>query len=544
MGLRNLFCKLNRSRSNTTTDEHDVNNYNNTMTDKQKMTMVLDAKDGFPEPLRIVIDAAAAAHKKPKVFLAHIQNEFVNWLLIIHDNDTGLDEDRDTFQQVELALRFFPKVLSSRKHHGLFPLLWLTRSHKSVSFVPLFAKLGAELGNFHANERGGMVFGRESVFSQLAASTTTTTATTTTTIHRNTNNNSNTDESNGHAGDDTSKKQQQHQQEEEEQDDLVTDCKFLNVIRELRACNLMTESDVLEYNMIETLCKQQSSFPKQRFLYLIDWNPKALLSNYNTTAASTTITTSTTSGSNNNNNNNNNNISPRLVSFFLKETTTTTTSGSQTTTTTTTTTTNGLDGAKTLFGLAMKYYPNELGFLFDTTYVVDGEKKPSSFRQLHGKKKTMKKLVSKRKLVVVAGAEDEDAAAAAAATVEDEPTTNETKEDTNNSNNNNCCFVTSLFEFACDAYGREKVHSIVDGLVHQQMQKDANFTKKAVIRAATRNREESAETIFLMMQTDPSLLFVLLQQQQQQQSNKNKNASVVVAAPSTLATDPRAMVRA
>jgi hypothetical protein len=502
MGLRNLFCKLNRSPSNTTTD---VNNNYNKMTDKQKMTMVLERKDEFPEPLRIVIDIAAAtasqaANKKqpPKVFLAHIQDEFVHWL--IH---TGLDEDRDTFQQVELALRFFPTVLSSRKHHGLFPLLWLTRSTKSVSFVPLLAKLGAELGVFHANERGGMVFGRESIFSQLAASTTTTTATTA--IHRN------IDDGNDHANDGTSKQQQEQEQQKEEQD-LVTDCKFLNVIRELRACNLMTESDVLEYNMIETLCKQQSSFPKQRFLYLIDWNPKALLSNYNTT----TSTTCTASG-------NNNNISPQLVSFFLKQTTsssqTTTTSSSQTTTTSTTTTTTGLDGAKTLFGLAMKYYPNELGFLFDTTYVVDGEKKPSSFRRLHGKKKTMKKLVSKRKLVV------------AAAGAEDEPTTNG--------------FVTSLFEFACDAYGREKVLSIVNELVHQQMQKDANFTKKAVIRAATCNREESAETIFLLMQTDPSLFFVLLQQSNKTKTNnKNKNNASVVAAPSTRATNPRAMVRA
>lgn len=79
------------------------------------------------------------------------------------------------------------------------------------------------------------------------------------------------------------------------------------------------------------------------------------------------------------------------------------------------------------FGLLMKYFPEELGFIFGKPLFFD---------------KTYPKWCRHHRI----------------------------------------SYWTSCFEFACKDHGGEKALSIVDDLVHEQVQKDANFTRKALYR--------------------------------------------------------------
>lgn len=388
---------------------------------RRKKTVVLERRNEFPERLRCAIEKASLDEKSsrnPTIFLSRIQDEFQDWLfeaaLPNEDSCRGLDDERDTEQQVELALRFFPRVLCHRRY-GLFPIFWLTKSTRSVSFIPLFARLGAELGLFRESERGGLVFGTNGmdVFSQLAATATTRAC-----------------------GESAEPRQE------------VVDAKFLAVIEKLREAKLMRRSDICRYKMIDILC-HQSFFPEQRFRYLVDWCPSALLSNYGRGKIKT--------------------ISVRLITRFFDK--------------------DDISGIRMLFELSMKYYPAELGFLFDTIYTVDDEKKPSSFRKKPiGFSNSNSNSKRNRRFIV---GQDNDVGAS-----EDNlppPLENS---------------ITSLFEFACDTYGKKEVQRIVDKLLFLQMTKDTNFTRKAVVRAAAscEPSDNGAESIFLLMQRDPTLL--------------------------------------
>jgi len=397
-----------------------------------KKNVIIERKDEFPERLKQAIEEASLnSSRNPNIFLTRIQETFADWLFEAalsnnEDSRCGLDDERDTEQQVELALRFFPRVLCQRRY-GLFPIFWLTKSTRSVSFIPLFARLGTELGLFQESERGGLVFGTNGmdVFSQLAATATT------------------GGESNG----------------EGPPNQEIVDAKFLAVIQKLRETKLMRRSDIEKYKMIDIL-RQQSVFPKQRFLYLVDWCPSALLSNHGRGKVQT--------------------ISVGLIMRFFDK--------------------DDISGIKMLFELSMKYYPAELGFLFDTIYTVDDEKDPSSFRK---KPRTLNTTTinnrynrrNRRRIIV-----EEDNSEIAGAASEDNNNLPHTKLDKNS--------ITSLFEFACDTYGAKEVQHIVDRLLFGQMTKDTNFTRNAVVRAAAscRTSVNGAESIFLLMQKDPTLL--------------------------------------
>jgi hypothetical protein len=85
-----------------------------------------------------------------------------------HENYRGLDCDRDTEDEVEAAIRFFPNVISRRggEFHE-YPIQLLAYAFKTVrrltnikavSFIPLLVKLAIELGQFdEEEERGGIL---------------------------------------------------------------------------------------------------------------------------------------------------------------------------------------------------------------------------------------------------------------------------------------------------------------------------------------------------------------------------------------------------
>ncbi len=255
--------------------------------DRRKMYTILQRRAELPIPLRSIIDEMDHT-EKPKAFLMNVEFELYKFLSGINGS---LDGERDTVDQVELAIRLFPNVLSRRNFRMSFPVHCLFRSIKSVSFVPLFARLGTELGDFRPRERGGFVLGTFSnCFHKLASSC-----------------------EDVPINDPTGQE--------------LMDRKFLEIIQELRTIDFMKESDIVDYwYMIDTLC-QQKHFPTRRFLYLVDWNPRSLLKP-----------------------NRENAILDALLSRFLLNDDT-----------------KSLEGAKMLFGVLMRYYPYDLGFLFDKT---------------------------------------------------------------------------------------------------------------------------------------------------------------------------------
>jgi len=437
---------------------------------RRKKSIVLQRRDEFPERIRIAIDEARErrkSSKKPKIFLAQVQNALADWIFEAAGESgsgggkdgfasRGLDDRRDTRRQVEIALRCFPEVLRQRRY-GLFPIMWLSKSIRSASFIPLFAKLGVELGIFQDCDRGGLVFGANGmdVFSQLAASSC---------CRRRDVAEEDEDErrENRREGDDAS-----HQRE--------VDVLFLGVYEELRAMNLMKRSDIRAFKIMDILCRQKV-FPERRFRYFVDWDPSVLLSDNNNNGGGGCDSSNKT-------------VSIRLIKRFFDK--------------------KDISGLKMLFELAVRYYPVELGFLFDTMYSVDGEKKPSSFR----KKKKRSSFEKKKKKKHHPGSKRR-------INVNDDMNRSDHTAMSLNSNNNNSDHSrtsivplfehsTSLFEFACDVHGRETVEALVDSMLHDRMTKDPDFTRKALVRAAIGDEERgAAEIVYRLLRKDPTVLLL------------------------------------
>jgi len=404
-------------------------------TGRRKKSFVLEKQKEFP--LRIQIAIAEVGRRKqaknPKVFLGMVQNALADWLFeaaTSQSAECGPDDERDTPQQMELALRFFPEVLKMRRY-GLFPIMWLSKSMRSVSFIPLFARLGIELNLFQDSERGGLVFGSNGmdVFSQLAAS---------------------------RAEDGAEGK---IRRDDEAYQNLVDET-FLKVLRELRKDDLMTSKDIRAFKMIDLLCAQ-AVFPEQRFRYLIDWNPSVLLSN-NKVSGKT--------------------VSMRLITRFFDK--------------------QDIGGLKMLFELSMKYYPVELGFLFDTMYSVEDEKsfrkKPSSFRK--------KKHKSNKKRLAANNNDDMNQSDHSRSDHSRSSTISSSTRDRSGGKQPLFEESTSLFQFACETYGKEDVEKLVDSMVYGQIAKDADFTRKAIVHAAALPEEDAPDTVYMLLQKDPTAL--------------------------------------
>ena len=168
----------------------------------------------------------------------------------------GLDSERDTEEEVAIAIRSCPEVLTQRdERFGFYPISCLTcmmrrhnrnedrkivRNVKAISFVHLFVQLAIEFNSFPNEERGGLLIeyeGDRTGICGLVVSS-----------------HSSCDE-----------EYQQH-----------VDSTFLAVLIRLRRSGYLVENDIQQYNLVHKICLQQQ-FSVQRFRFLIEWDPSALL---------------------------------------------------------------------------------------------------------------------------------------------------------------------------------------------------------------------------------------------------------------------------
>ena len=143
----------------------------------KKKLEIVKRKSEFPVKIREAIEDAI--EESPQSFLRTIESKLLdllwdNFKAWPIDATKGLNCDRDTEAEVEVAIRFFPNVLSyDRYHGGYYPIYAQFRNFggdenlKAASFIPLFAKLGIELGQFEEEERGGLT-GRRNMLKELA----------------------------------------------------------------------------------------------------------------------------------------------------------------------------------------------------------------------------------------------------------------------------------------------------------------------------------------------------------------------------------------
>ena len=220
-------------------------------TNVQKKVTILEHKFGFPGRLQTAIDEAKEENLSPYRFRLNIEKKLVDWLSenwwVDHiDESKGLNCDRDTKAEVELAIRFFPNALSKqRNRRRCYPIYWQLGNRsgkcnlKAMPFIPLFAKLGMELDKFTEEERGGLICGGCNVLVRLAVC-------------------------NSHlVGDD-----EEHQQ--------LVEKISLAAMKELVENDLFKIEHICEYNMIGELCVQYI-FSEQRFLYMANWDPDSLI---------------------------------------------------------------------------------------------------------------------------------------------------------------------------------------------------------------------------------------------------------------------------
>ncbi|MGK3747418.1 MAG: hypothetical protein ACI90V_014282 [Bacillariaceae sp.] len=204
-----------------------------------KISSVLERKEEFPLRNRKKIDVLI------KEFLENLGDD-IHDMLCENDlrNYDGLDSDRDTEEEVETAIQFFPEVLSKkggdRNNYPIQYLVVLFRDDfywgsnlKAVSFIPLLARLAIELGLFEEEERGGLLcedtYTDENVLKGL--------------MYSNTN---------------------------------ETDDEYLYVSLRLRKMGLLRKEDIQTYDLLNKLCWQNSYFAEMRFRFLVEWDPNAL----------------------------------------------------------------------------------------------------------------------------------------------------------------------------------------------------------------------------------------------------------------------------
>ena len=179
-----------------------------------------------------------------------------HWLLGWH----GLDQDVDTEDEAELAIRCFPSILTQTTHlkstglHHAFPIHMLLSDSNTVCFLPLICELGIELGGFQKEEKGGLECCNSSIsiVSQLLCNRIAST----------------TEASRAHY------RGQVPNTEKADQESLVA------LIR-LWKKGLVTKEDIRWFQLIIDLFYAASyrelDFIEERLRLLIDWNPDVLL---------------------------------------------------------------------------------------------------------------------------------------------------------------------------------------------------------------------------------------------------------------------------
>jgi hypothetical protein len=131
-----------------------------------ELISLLQRKGGFLKRTRRKIDEQVIR------FLDNTKDDIHDMLcanIIDSENYLGLDSDRDTEEELERTIRFFPGVLSRRKIRGrysYYPIKCVSYSLmnsskrcnlKAVSFIPVLARIAIELDCFNDKWRGGLL---------------------------------------------------------------------------------------------------------------------------------------------------------------------------------------------------------------------------------------------------------------------------------------------------------------------------------------------------------------------------------------------------
>jgi hypothetical protein len=220
----------------------------------KKLILVLQYRETFP--LRTGNQTDELVEK----FLAELGKDVHNMLCdsnttdIDSDNYRGLDSERDTEAEVEAIVRIFPEVLTRKKPCGpedYYPIQLLTFAldeyHfqcnvKTVSFIPIVARIAIEFDLFEEEERGGLLSIHDqscNVLVQLMACDP---------IHV-------------------------HHQEYHES----VDTKYLQVLIRLRQLDLLKKEDIQSYDLLHRLSREDHDYtPKKRYKMLVEWDPNAL----------------------------------------------------------------------------------------------------------------------------------------------------------------------------------------------------------------------------------------------------------------------------
>jgi hypothetical protein len=152
----------------------------------------------------------------------------------------GLDSDRDTEEEVEAIIRFFPEVLSTADEHFICPIQRLVCNITVVSFIPLYVRLAIEFGSFPEEIRGGLFTkdkNGENIFMNLTR---------------------------GNTSDD-----RDHQE-------LAVNDKYLLVMERLRQMGYLRKEDIQRNRLLERLCCHHF-YSENRCRFLVEWDPTALL---------------------------------------------------------------------------------------------------------------------------------------------------------------------------------------------------------------------------------------------------------------------------
>ena len=210
---------------------------------EEKKVRIILSKDQFPSELRIVIDDNQ--EDEPDIFLPKLENATKFYIICLLYNIPTTHPE--SVEELEVAIRFFPKILSSKEDTGMYPIACLLNrwageyNMKTVRFIPMFAVLGKEFGQFDERMRGGLITSRNArgnLLNELAT----------------------VSDSTKHNDDEVQRKM---------------DEAFLVVLKELRRLGLFQKEDIIRYDLIGKILRQDI-FPAKRFLYLVAWDPTAL----------------------------------------------------------------------------------------------------------------------------------------------------------------------------------------------------------------------------------------------------------------------------
>ena len=192
----------------------------------------------FPIPLRETIQETKP--EDTELFLSILEDRLVGLLYGIKGN--GLDCSRDTHQEIETAIRFFPHVLSER-YWGTHPPIYAQLAYlKSVPFIPLLARLGIEYKQFQKEERGGLFYKKWNVLRSLV----------------------------------NNDFREWYDENDDYHQNLV-DKHYAAAIRALRDSGIFRTQDIREQDLIRELY-QNKNFPEHRFRCLVDYDPEIFYS--------------------------------------------------------------------------------------------------------------------------------------------------------------------------------------------------------------------------------------------------------------------------